>query len=763
MVMASGSPSGSASSKLRRSRRLSSTRGLKVQPNVNEACSTEKTTRQDSCRSERASMNWELNERISLSSGSSPGLEVRPDARKGIELSGNRRKTETMDARRENNTGLELMNVSGFQQQRPGSRQRRDSWSIDVDVIERRAGGESVIKSDSKYEIGVPSGKQRRQLPGTVKSSKSTSARNDEMVEKEAAKWGGRKKKVDKTNDSISKRLELIHELNQKILANYERFQQRSRFKSQSKDAKDTKDTLSKSSGGTKKERKEGNEAHAVYAEAKRKGRTKLDGAVQDSSRQRRLDSNDKLTLSRGHCEKPAASKDQHGVDTLNEKRSTKTLPRSRVLRDNENFTMAPKPGFCESDESTRDRVLTTRIEYDGERRSDFCSTNDRQEMDSKWTHVDIVDDDATDCLGSSRLYPETGYSSNEARVDSTVTSKEPARRDRTESEIDLTDDRSRNKGDRVVDQTALEREILGTLDEAIERFDSARLDDEGGKKDEEEEEEKKKKKKKRDESNDNSMKSDGSMSELTSPKVARLQETFNSSWDSGVGVDVTGGSGWVRIHTGIESSLVYLTLDTTARDVCRDMLLGDDLSLFIQHGGEPGRRLATHEKPLEIQDQFLQKLGYQDVSRRSRLGVDPELRHLIAFHVGPASPLPELVGYSRCGYALVLKGLVFPQWKRRPLAVIGSRLFLYPACPESRPEWMELAGGGAVCYAPSRLGKLVLRITGFPRVTQQCHQSQQQEDSHHRETRHLYLGFHHPWDRDLWKSWIKQASRTIY
>lgn len=86
----------------------------------------------------------------------------------------------------------------------------------------------------------------------------------------------------------------------------------------------------------------------------------------------------------------------------------------------------------------------------------------------------------------------------------------------------------------------------------------------------------------------------------------------------------------------------------------------------------------------------------------------------------------------------------------------------LISACPESRPEWMELGGGGgAVCYAPSRLGKLVLRITGFPRVTQQCHQSQQQEDSHHRETRHLYLGFHHPWDRDLWKSWIKQVSQT--
>jgi len=54
-----------------------------------------------------------------------------------------------------------------------------------------------------------------------------------------------------------------------------------------------------------------------------------------------------------------------------------------------------------------------------------------------------------------------------------------------------------------------------------------------------------------------------------------------------------------------------------------------------FQYGGEPGRRLASQEKPLEIQDQFLQRLGYQDMSRRARLGVDPELRHLIGFHVG--------------------------------------------------------------------------------------------------------------------------------
>ena len=613
MVMASGSPNGSASSKLRRSRRLSSTRGLKVRLDANAACSLDQTTRQDPNRKVdqcatatrrsvtetrgRASINWELNERISLSSGSSPGLEVRPDARKGIELSGNRRKPETVDSRRENNgeAGLELMNVSGFQQQKLVARQRKDSWSIDVDVIERRATDENVIKSDSKYEIGVPSEgstasrKQRiRQLSG-----RGVKSRNDEEEEVAAnGKWG-RKKKVEKTNDSISKRLELIHELNQKILANYERFQQRSRFK---KDTKDTKDTLSKSSSGSKEQKKDGNEEHAVYAEAKRKGRTKLDGAVQsscdDSSRQRRLDSSNKFTLSRGQCEKPAASKDQR-VDTLSKKRSTKTLSRSRVLRDNENFIMAPRPGFCESNE-TRDREVATRIEHDGrskrngERKADFCS----------------IDDTENDCLGSSRLYPETGYNSNEAREVSFESadgnrggkSKEPAMPQEKTEEIDLADDGSRNvdirrgESDRVVDQTALEREILGTLDEAIERFDSretvdsARLE-EAGNKDE-------KKKKKRDDSND-SMQSDGSLSELTSPKVARLQETFNSSWDSGVGVDVTGGSGWVRIHTGIESSLVYLTLDTTARDVCRDMLLGDDLSLFIQVSRTP--RTSSH------------------------------------------------------------------------------------------------------------------------------------------------------------------------
>lgn len=108
---------------------------------------------------------------------------------------------------------------------------------------------------------------------------------------------------------------------------------------------------------------------------------------------------------------------------------------------------------------------------------------------------------------------------------------------------------------------------------------------------------------------------------------------------------------------------------------------------------------------------------------------------------------------------------------------------WIISACQNSQPEWIELGdNSGAVCYAPSRLGKLVLRVTGFPRVVQQqlqnCITNQIQQnkekekeaDEEHNdddnapfeETRHLYLGFHHPWDRDLWRTWLKKVKFSI-
>lgn len=79
---------------------------------------------------------------------------------------------------------------------------------------------------------------------------------------------------------------------------------------------------------------------------------------------------------------------------------------------------------------------------------------------------------------------------------------------------------------------------------------------------------------------------------------------------------------------------------------------------IYLQYGGEPGRRLSPHERPLEHQDEFLKQLGYDEVSRRTRLGVDPELRHLIAFHVG------------KC-----VKNFVFTEFSQLPLEFVETKM----------------------------------------------------------------------------------------
>ncbi|XP_020290995.1 PH domain leucine-rich repeat-containing protein phosphatase 2 isoform X2 [Pseudomyrmex gracilis] len=706
----------SSSVKLRRSRRLSSTRGLRQRATTNlpkgslhlgqdlnqklrpRPAETGKSVDEDNTAS-GLPMNWEMNERISLSSGSSIGLAVRPDGRKGIEFSENR-KRETADGRAKINEcpsernreakssllskpTLELMNVSGFP---PVNIDRKYRGTIGID----KANG-NVLKSDSKYEIGIPSSATRKQ-------KRQDALRKDNI--NTARTWN-----EDKPGNSIAKRLELIHELNQKILANYERFQQRSkRVKSAKEQAK-----------SCAKDRTDGEEH--IYAEIKRKNKTssrtsdrknqnilKQDVPGRDTCKKnslRRGNNLGKSNLSKNCCEKKISSVEDR-AETENSDPRVKNKSDRRIVCENTNFSMSTKENVsCRASErstlsisakNTRQQLL--------EESSIFYGSED----------VNQIELNTEDYLESSKFYPENCdlYNNEPKNKDAKVNAKDNIPEiDRFELRKDDAKSTPRKNGDPLVmDEKILESEILEKLDETIDRFDSEKTQPTSGDVSNEDK--------------DGSFSTDSiqsrSLSSAKSLKDANLPDTFNSSWDSGVGVDVGKGSGWVRIHTGIESSLVYLTLDTTAKDVCRDMLLGDDLSLFVQYGGEPGRRLASQEKPLEIQDQFLQRLGYQELSRRTRLGVDPELRHLIGFHV---------------------------------------------ACPESRAEWLELGGGGgAVCYAPSRLGKLVLRVTGFPRVTQQCHVSQHPEESHHRETRHLYLGFHHPWDRDLWKSWIKEATQ---
>lgn len=143
--------------------------------------------------------------------------------------------------------------------------------------------------------------------------------------------------------------------------------------------------------------------------------------------------------------------------------------------------------------------------------------------------------------------------------------------------------------------------------------------------------------------------------------------------------------SGWVRIYAGpdpfadMKSQLLYLNRDSDIKSVAKSLPLPSNLTIWIQYGSGISRRLPDHECPLKLQDEFLIKLGFHDMSRRSRMGIDPDLRFLIRIHGGPAPPPPGLPVAPRSAPLQVLKGLVFPNWKRRPVALVGSKLLLYP------------------------------------------------------------------------------------
>ncbi|XP_074107682.1 PH domain leucine-rich repeat protein phosphatase isoform X2 [Cotesia typhae] len=767
----------------------------------------------------RPGINWELNEKISLSSGSSTGIEILPDTKSGIGFAErgkgssspglltsqdshqSRPKPQKLGKRIESvKKSLELFNVSGF----PAKSSQIQPFPF---------AEPSIIKSDCKYEIGVPGEctisrkkrQDRRKIEKEPLNGKTLSAKaNVDLTGTVRRRWIPSNHKID---DSIAKRLELIHELNQKIIANYERFQAKSKKSSVKNETNknsvrreprnrtalsDLKENSLKKNGDIYSEVKRKNkfvETALVHrensvdsglgkkreaikvkvfndsarpeplfkknAQGKRDKETEkenedFEGNGCPKTDKSFLSPNIKLKMAQVLDNLKTRSKMDDTLDTVDDNFSLAKKP-MQVIESREKFDGFEDFGIRDSEgkeveEEEEEEV--TKVVMLSEERHNFDTTENNFSVGDNITKVEVCcqmeqdkdelmetrsNKDCEDC----HLYQQANFLKKEELCKAPYTST-PVEQDGPRVKF----------GQKFKEESTemLEKEILDNLNETIGKFDDL---DEGA---------------------------DDNFSEDSIQASKQSSKEFNSSWDSGVGVEVGAGNGWVRIHTGIESSLVYLTLDTTAKDICRDMLLGDELSIYIQYGGEIGRRMAPDERPLEHQDEFLKLLGYEELSRRARLGVDPELRHLIAFHIGPTEPSQDLTGHSRCGSALVLKGLVFPQWKKRVLAVIGSRLFLYPGCPESRPEWIELQGG-AVCYAPSRLGKLVLRVTGYPRIYNQQAVREQDRDSEefqqttseepghqrqelHRETRHLYLGFQHPWDRDLWRSWLKQATQ---
>lgn len=145
--------------------------------------------------------------------------------------------------------------------------------------------------------------------------------------------------------------------------------------------------------------------------------------------------------------------------------------------------------------------------------------------------------------------------------------------------------------------------------------------------------------------------------------------------------------SGWIRVYCGPHrheseyeepSRMVHVATKATTDDVIRDMDLPLEYTLWIQIGGGSSRRLHNDEWPFSVQEDFLKKLGFSDESRRARLAIDPDIRFLLRFYIGPAE-IPMCLGVPKSGNVEILKGLVFPQWRRRSMAIIGSHLYVYP------------------------------------------------------------------------------------
>ncbi|ETN60766.1 hypothetical protein AND_007595 [Anopheles darlingi] len=261
--------------------------------------------------------------------------------------------------------------------------------------------------------------------------------------------------------------------------------------------------------------------------------------------------------------------------------------------------------------------------------------------------------------------------------------------------------------------------------------------------------------------------------------------------------------SGWLRVYCGPDRSeissedrsrMIHVVTTATTLDVVKDMNLPGDYTLWVQTGGGRTRRLEENEYPLLVQEEFLRSLGYFDESRRARLGIDPELKHLIRFHIGPAE-IPMCKGVLRSGTVEVLKGLVFPQWRRRHLAIVGSKLILYPGSASFPPEVYELAGANVFEHAPCD-NRLVIKIVPKTSGSSSNSTSSSTRDSLDRgsslasvdfidgsgtlatvypgssarhavanaggtdsestgETAVLFLGFRESWERDQWSIWL--------
>uniref|UniRef100_A0A452QVF1 PHLPP-like RA domain-containing protein n=1 Tax=Ursus americanus TaxID=9643 RepID=A0A452QVF1_URSAM len=102
--------------------------------------------------------------------------------------------------------------------------------------------------------------------------------------------------------------------------------------------------------------------------------------------------------------------------------------------------------------------------------------------------------------------------------------------------------------------------------------------------------------------------------------------------------------------------------------------------TLYVQLHGETTRRLEAHEKPLQIQNDYLFQLGFGELWRVQEEGMDSEIGCLIRFYAGKPHSTGSSERIQLSGMYNVRKGkmqLPVNRWTRRQVILCGTCLIV--------------------------------------------------------------------------------------
>nr|XP_055057096.1 PH domain leucine-rich repeat-containing protein phosphatase 1 [Misgurnus anguillicaudatus] len=102
--------------------------------------------------------------------------------------------------------------------------------------------------------------------------------------------------------------------------------------------------------------------------------------------------------------------------------------------------------------------------------------------------------------------------------------------------------------------------------------------------------------------------------------------------------------------------------------------------ALYVQLHGEAARRLGPDERPLQIQNDFLFKLGFKDPWRVQEEGMNTELGSLLRFYAGKPYSIESSERIQLSGTYNVRKGklqLPVNRWSRRQVILCGTCLMV--------------------------------------------------------------------------------------